>query len=630
MVSHGQVRPKEFRVSLRFVVVRRCVLALAVSSLLSPAFAADGATDLDQLLVTASRTEQTEAATLAAVTVIDRAEIDRLQPDSLQDLLRGLPGMSLANNGGPGKATSIFLRGTESDHVLVLVDGVRIGSATAGGAAIQDIPVDQIERIEIVRGPYSSLYGSEAVGGVIQIFTRRGEGAFAPHASVGVGSYHAWRASTGVSGRSGAGWYSLDAAHQQTDGIDATRCNPAAYGGCPAVDRDDDGYHNSSLNLRGGYRFSEYLDGDASLFRAQGRNDYDGSVSDMDKTVQQVAGARLRYTPAKDVTVSASLGKSADESDNFLHGTPAGNFDTHRDLGSLQADVGAAGGLFSLGWDWQRDRVESSTHYAVDQRINQGVFGQWQGSIGTQSLQASLRRDDNAQFGGKTTGSLQWGWQLSQALRLSASYGSAYKAPTFNELYYPGYGSATLKPETSRSFELGLRGSHDWGHWSLHGYETHVDNLIAFDAATFAPANIDKARIRGVEAAVDGSLAQWNWRVSANWLDPRNETLGKSRGNVLPRRVRQSARIDLDRQLGTFSVGGSLYAADQRFDDLGNKSRMGGYALTDLRVGYTVNPSWNLRLSLNNVFNRRYETARWYNQPGRNGMLTLNYRPSKS
>ncbi|KQX97455.1 ligand-gated channel protein [Rhodanobacter sp. Root480] len=615
--------------SLRVVFFRQSVLAAALLSFLAPAFAAAAATDLDQMVVTASRTEQAQQHILAAVTVIDRAEIDRLQPHSLIDLLRGTPGMSLANNGGPGKSTSMFLRGTESDHVLVLVDGVRIGSATAGGAAIQDIPVDQIERIEIVRGPFSSLYGSEALGGVIQIFTRRPEGAFSPHASLGVGSDGEQRVSAGMAGRSGQGWYSINAAHEHTDGINVSRCKPLANGDCPVIAPDRDGYRNNSLTLQGGYRFNEAWDGEMRLFRAAGRNEYDGTVNDVARTVQQVAGARLRYAPTEKVSITANLGRSADLSDNYLKGVRAGNFDTRRDLGSLQADVGMWGGLFSAGYDWQRDRVGSDTAYAADHRINHGVFGQWQQSFGTQSLQASVRRDANAQFGGKTTGSALWGWEMNDTLRLTASYGTAYKTPTFNELYFPGYGNPDLGPETSRSAELGLRGSHGWGQWSLNGFDTRIDHLIAYNAASMAPANIDRARVRGVELATGGTLADWIWRTSATWLDPRDVAPGSKNGNVLPRRARRSGRIDLDRQLGDFSIGGSLYGAGERYDDLANRNRLGGYALGDLRIGYAIDPAWNLCLSLNNLFDRHYETARYYNQPGRNYLLTLNYRPAR-
>ncbi|MEP7184735.1 MAG: TonB-dependent vitamin B12 receptor [Rhodanobacter sp.] len=609
--------------------MRQYFLAVLLFSVFSQAIAAEGATDLDQMVVTASRTAQTQEQTLAAVTVIDRATIDRLQPNSLLDLLRGTPGLSLANNGGPGKSTSIFLRGTESDHVLVLVNGVRLGSATSGTASIQDIPVDQIERVEIVRGPFSSLYGSDAIGGVIQIFTRRPEGAFSPYASFGIGSDDEQRLSAGFAGRSGKGWYALSAAHEHTDGINVSRCKPLTGGGCSAINADRDGYRNNSLSAQGGYRFSDAWDGELHLFRAEGRNAYDGSSTDMAETVSQLAGARLRYTPAKNMSISASVGQGDDLSDNYLERVYVGNFDTRRDLGSLQADLGVWGGLVSLGYDWQRDRVDSDTVYAVDHRINHGVFGQWQQSFGKQSVQASVRRDDNSQFGGKTTGSVLWGWDFTDALRVTASYGTAYKAPTFNELYYPGYGNAELQPETSHSAELGLRGSHQRGHWLLSVFDTRITHMIAYDAATQGPANIDRAHIRGVEASTDVRLGEWIWRATATWLDPRDAATGSNDGNLLPRRERRSARIDLDRRVGDFSLGGSVFAAGERYDDLANRNRLGGYALTDIRLGYRVSADWNLRLSFNNVFDRHYETARYYHQPGRNYLFTVNYRPSR-
>ncbi len=603
------------------------MLAVSLSVFLAPAFA-DDATDLDGPVVTATRTAQTQDQTLAAVTVIDRAEIERLQPASLPDLLRGTPGLSIASNGGLGKATSLFVRGTESDHVLVLVDGIKLGSATSGGASIQDVPIDQIERIEIVRGPFSSLYGSEAIGGVIQIFTRRPQGSLVPTFSLGWGSDARYNSSAGLAGRSGNGWYALQVTHDQTRGINACRVGAAAASaGCFADQPDRDGYRNNALSLQGGYRLAAW-DADAHLFRTEGHNDYDGTSSNSDDFVSQVAGTRVHYRPSKVLGFTLSAGQSADRSTNFYDGVYTSRFDTHRELGSLQADIGVAGGLVSLGFDWQHDKVDSNTGYARDHRIDRGLFAQWQQGFGRQSLQASVRRDDDDQFGGKTTSSVLWGWNMSDALRVTASYGTAFKTPTFNELYYPGYGNPDLKPESSRSVELGLRGEHDWGHWSLQAYESHVADLIAYDASVGLPGNVDRARIRGVELSGDTTLAGWIVRDSATWLDPRNDGDSGSHGNLLPRRARQSARVDLDRSFGDFNVGGSWYVAGRRFDDLANRHPLGGYALTDLRVGYGFAPSWRLQLALDNVFDRRYETARYYNQPGRKAMLTLRYRPA--
>ena len=614
--------------AIRYSLIRRSILATVLLSVLSPAFA-DGAADLDGVVVTATRTAQTQDQTLSAVTVIDRADIERLQPASLADLLRGTPGMAIANNGGPGKQTSAFLRGTESDHVLVLIDGIKIGSATLGTAALQDIPVEQIERIEIVRGPFSSLYGSEAIGGVIQIFTRRPEGAFVPSFSLGVGSYSHLAGSAGLAGQVGNGWYSLEASHDQTHGINACRVGAAEVGAaCFADQPDKDGYRNTALTLQGGYRFNEQWDADARLFRSEGHNWYDGNYSDSAENATQVVGGRLHYRPSKNLTFTLSLGTSADFSKDFLHGIYADRFDTHRDIGSLQADIGLGGGLLSTGFDWQRDQVDSTTSYAVDSRLNRGLFVQWQQTFGRQSLQASVRRDDNSQFGGKNTGSLLWGWDFTNTLRLTASYGTAFKAPTFNELYYPYYGNPNLGPEKSRNIELGLRGTYGWGYWSLNAFRNQVTDLITYDASTGAPGNVEDARIRGAEAVVSGHVMSWLVTGTATWLDPRDESDGYH-GNLLPRRARQMARVDLDRGFGDFSVGGSWYVSERRYDDLANRHPLGGYAITDLRVAYALTRDLKLQLALNNAFGKDYETAWYYNQPGRNYMLTLRYQPAQ-
>jgi len=612
-------------------VFRRRVLAVSLScslfSVAAPAFADDAATDLDQVVVTATRTAQTQDQTLAAITVIDRAEIERLQPLSLPDLLTGRPGISIANNGGPGKSTSVFMRGTESDHVLVLVDGIKIGSATSGGASLQDIPVEQVERIEIVRGPFSSLYGSEALGGVIQIFTRRPQGAFSPNASAGIGSQNLQRLSAGASGRAKdaehGGWYVINAAHENTDGINA-------YRGTRNFDPDKDGYRNNSLTLQGGYRFSETWDADVRAFRAEGNNEYDGSLNNEADTVQQVIGGRVRYVPGERLKFTASLGSSADLSENFLDGVYSSTFDTRRELGSLQADIDIATGLLTLGFDWLGDKVNSNTDYARDRRINRGVFGQWQQAFGTQSLQVSARRDDDSQFGGETTGSVLWGWNFTRSLRLSASYGTAFKAPTFNELYFPGYGNPDLGPETSRSFELGLRGEHDWGNWSLNAFDAKIDDLIAFDSTLGpmgGPNNIDRARIQGVEATAGATWFGWNLRGSLTWLDPRNDGNNANHDRILPRRAKETGRIDADRRFGRFSVGASVIGIGERYDNLANTTRLAGYGLTDVRAGFAITDAWSVQASLNNAFDKRYETAALYNQPGRNWLLTVRYQP---
>ncbi len=582
------------------------------------------AASIDPIIVTATRTAQTEDESLASVTVITRQDIERLQAGSLQDVLLGVPGLSVANSGGAGKVTSLFMRGTESDHVLVLIDGVKWGSASTGTSSIQDLPIAQVERIEIVRGPRSSLYGSEAIGGVIQIFTRRGGGELKRDFSLELGSHGKRRGSMGLSGGGERGWYSVNLGLDDSDGIDACRGNTG--GGCYTDEPDTDGYRNGSGALRGGYRFDNGLEVDLHALRADGESEFDGGFVNESETRQQVVGGSLRYGPADSWLVTLSGGRSWDQSDNFKDGAFLTTFDTERDSFSLQSDIGLGGDrLLTLGFDYQEERLDSTTDYLVDARINRGYFGQYQGSFFAHDLQLSLRQDDYQIFGGHATGGIAWGHALNSGLRLTASYATAFKAPTFNELYYPGFGNAELRPEESASLEFGLKGGAGLGVWSLSLFQTRVDQLIGFDAS-YVPTNIDQARIRGIEAQLSAEIGPWHASTGLTLLDPRNRSGGGNDGNLLPRRPRQSLRVDMDRDFGAYGFGMTLLAEGRRYDDLANQRELGGFGRTDLRASYRINSAWRLQGRCENLFDKAYETAAFYNQRGRSFYLTLRYQ----
>lgn len=602
---------------------------LSAAALLPLSCHAVFATELDPLIVTATRTAQTADKTLASVTVISRDDIVRQQAQSVQDLLRGIAGISISNNGGAGKATSVFLRGTESDHVLVLIDGVKVGSATLGTTAFQHIPVELIERIEIVRGPRSSLYGSEAIGGVIQIFTRKGGGAPKPFFSIGAGSDNTYSASAGVSGGGHRGWFSLSTSGIDTRGFNACNGKPSPGGaGCFTREPDKDGYRNLSASLRAGYRFENGLEVDGHVLRTRGDTDFDGSFVNESESVQQILGGTFRFSPVDTWQVTLAAGRSRDESDNFNDGTLRSQFTTRRDSLSWQNDVSIADDhLLTLGLNYQNDRVDGSTAYAVSSRDDKGLFAQYQGAFATHDLQLSLRQDDNEQFGEHTTGGIGLGYALAKNLRLTAAYGTAFKAPTFNELYFPGFGNATLRPEASRSVELGLRRKAGWGQWSLNVYETRIDDLIAYDSSIFAPANINQARIRGLEAILTTQLKGWDINTNLSLLDPENRSSGANGGNVLPRRAEESLRIDADRQFGQYSLGATLRAEGKRYEDLANSRKLDGYATLDLRADYMLDRDWQLQARLENLLDKDYETAAFFNQPGRGLFVTLRYQP---
>ena len=616
---------------LRFLTT---ALALSLPSL---AFAqSTDATDLDRVTVTGTRTAVTVDQSLSAVEVIDRDEIERSQAHSLPQLLRGRAGINLVNQGGLGKLTTLFLRGSESDQTLVLVDGVRIGSATSGLTAFQDIPVDTIERIEIVRGPRSSLYGSEAIGGVIQIFTRRETSGVTPHARVGAGSHGLREASAGVDSTHGRGWFGVDATRQLDDGINACRGTGApSYAGCGVTvpDPDRDGYRRTSLSLHGGVHPNDSLTAEASALRSEGHNAYDSNpdfvLPDNSDTVQQVVGGKLRYVSSPRFSMQLVAGRNGDASRNFLGDAYTDRFDSTRDTASLQGDIGLrAGQLLTLGYDWSRDRGSVASAFAgFDKaRGNRAGFAQYQGRFGRNDLQAALRHDDNDQFGGHDTGSVAWGIDATHGLRFTTSAGTAFKAPTFNELYYPFYGNPDLRPETSRSIEAGVAQRLSAWHWQLSAYQTTIEDLITYDTTLFAANNLDSARIRGAELTAGATWEAWDVSAQATVADPRNRSSGNF-DNLLPRRARQSARVDLDRRIGAWHLGGTWIAEGGRWDDVANTLHVGGYATLDLRAQFDVTRDWSVLGEVRNVLDRAYETAAYYNQPGQEFAISVRWRP---
>ena len=610
--------------------------ALAAALLLAlPVAHAQDATDLDEVVVTATRTALTADDHLAAVEVIDRAQIERSAARSLPELLRGRAGIALVNQGGLGKLSTLFLRGTESDHVLFLIDGIRVGSPTSGLTSLQDLPLAQIERIEIVRGPRSSLYGADAIGGVIQVFTRRGamQAGVSGRGRIAAGSHGLREASAGVDLRGARGGIGIDLAHQRTDGINACTgtYDPATWAGAgcfivPGTHLDRDGYRNNSASLRADFAPSEAWQFDARASRAEGHNDYDGDYQDNSDIVQQTVGGSVRWMPSNEFKLKLTAGRNTDDSTNRIGNAFANRYTTTRDSASLQGDVTLAQGqLLSAGFDWLRDAANVVDPWSPFARTrgNRAVFAQYQTDVGAHDLQLSLRRDDNDQFGGHTTGGIAWGLDFAEGWRVTASHATAFKAPTFNELYYPGASNPDLNPETSRSTELSLARSGDGWQVQANAYQTRASDLIAWESSLFKPVNVEDARIRGIELTGAATLGEWNLRGQLGWLDARNLDSGKR----LARRPQRSARLDLDRDIGAWGFGVSGIAEAARWDDTANTLRVDGYGTLDARVSWRFTPGWTLQANVVNAFDKRYETSAWYNQPGREFVLSLRWQP---
>jgi len=595
---------------------------LFVSSLV---LADDAVTELDEVVVTANRTARTIDETLATVTVITRDDIENYHASEITEVLRRVPGLNIINSGGVGKATSLSIRGTGEGHVLVLINGIRQGSATLGTTNFQDIPIDQIDRIEIVRGPRSSLYGSEAIGGVIQIFTKKGG---EPSASISIGSHNTLIGNVNFSGKTTDSWYSVNLSSKKTKGIDSRGFNivfdPVTSAQTRVPEPDNDDYKRNSITLSGGHHFNRSIHGDISLIRTIGDNDFDGSFVNEANFSQQVISGNLSADLNDKTSLVLQVGQAKDNSDNFLNGTFRTRFNTQRDSASLIADIeiNAISGLL-LGTDRNNAKVDSTTQYDVSSRDNKGVFANYSTQLYNTGLDASLRYDDNEQFGSYKTGGLAISQAFGEKVLLKASYGTAFKAPTFNQLYFPGFGDANLLPQKSKNYELSLTGKLKQGRWEVNTFHNKItDNLVI--GATVS--NIDKTRIRGIESVLSTRIAGFDLSTNLTYQQPKIDS-GANSGNLLRYRPQKIVNLDIDKTLGRWSFGTSIHGESVRYTNAGNTNKLPGYATLDLRTDYSLNKDWSIGLKVANVLDKNYQTNDTYNQDGINGLINIKYSP---
>ena len=580
----------------------------------------------EEIVVTGTRTPVTAQSLPASVTALNRDSIEALQVKSVPELLRGIAGVDVTSSGGYGKLTGVRMGGLEPDHVLVLINGIRISSATAGFTAFEHLPLAQVERIEIVRGPRSGVWGSDALGGVIHIFTRAGAAETPRYGfTMGAGSQAAFELAGDVSGSYRNLRYSAAASWFDTEGIDARQAVPGPFG----FDQPDrDGYDNLALHLRGSYNLGEIGALDAFVLRATGNTAFDGSFQDSSDFAQAALGAALLLQPAARWRTRLQFGEARDELDSFA---PAGDrvsrFDTRIRQLSWQNDLSLSDTQrLTLGLDYRHDKVSSSTDYDRAARDSLGLFVQYDAQFYNHRLIASLRQDDEDAFGDKTTGSLGWSYTPDSRLKLYAAYGTAYKTPNFNDLYYPNFSNPALKPETAASFDAGLEAWHAGLWWGLRVYHTDLQDSIVFscDPVTFecAPQNINKASVTGVAGSLNAQWRNWQALLNVEYLEPRDRTTARR----LPRLAQKKLTLALTRDFERFSVGADLLAEGDRFDDAGNTIKLSGYASLDVRAEYRINQSLTVQARLANLLARDYQTIHTYNMLGRNVFLTLRYR----
>lgn len=577
---------------------------------------------LEQLVVTATRTDTAISNSLSSGSVITRDDIEQYDFRTVAEALNSLPGVTISNTGGLGKQTSIFLRGTESNHTQILLNGVKLAANEFGAPQLEHIPIQSIDRIELVKGPQSSLYGASSIGGTIQIFTRQKQTGVKPRLSVAVGSHNTKETNMGVSAGNEYGWFNFDAGYLDSDGFDSCDGRSATLSiACFADEPDNDGYRNKNYSFRAGTKLGAVNLEAFKLYNA-GRTHYDGYYNET-LFEQYTTGLTAKADITNNWRLTSSVSESVFNSRNF--GAASNGIDNTKNTFSIQSDLTIKDShIFTMGYDYEEDEVEAQSGYEDAERENDAYFTQLQGQLGKHDYRASLRADDNEQYGHDTSVNLAWGYQLTASTRGYVSYGEAFAAPSFVDVFSPFGSNPNLNPEESESIEVGLSGNLTNFDWTISAFHTKITNLISLDGS-FIPQNISEAVIKGVELTAGTSILGINLDGQLSLIDPENRENGANRGNVLARRAEQTLTINAFKEFGKYTLASKLYVSGRRYDDNANNRRLSGFTTLDITGSYQIAPSTSVRLKVANLFDEQYETVAGYNTDSTNVMLSLHY-----
>jgi vitamin B12 transporter len=623
--------------------MKKTLLAISISSLLcsSLSFAEQGnALNINKkfkadenIVVTANRSIQDKFDTLAAVDIFTRENIELIQPLSIGDLLGRVAGISIANQGTAAHQSSAYIRGTNSDHVLVLVNGVRVGSATLGVKSIADIPVQLVERLEVIRGPRAALWGSDAVGGVIQIFTRdlaAGEG----QAGIKVASNSLYQGYGALGLGNEVHSYTLSASAEKSDGFDVI----VPDGSSPfTVDQnDDDGYDRQSIGLSGTSEFTEQYSLELNSQYDQGTTEIDtNTLFSGDETSYENYHLLLRnHIQLEQLYMQLGLSTSQDNTeDNYSQYGEFANsvFTTSRDQVTALAQLPVSNtSELTTGFEWYTESIDSNNVYDETDRDASAFFITGRHDIEQVKLEASIRYDKVGDITGETTYQFAAGYQLDKQLLFSLSHGTAFKAPSFNDLYYPFSGNPDLISETADSSEFLTRYQDDHFSAEISVYQTNIDNLIEWAPtdssdpfSVWKPANIAKSKMLGVEATLSAELFETSNSLTLSHVDAED----KSTGRQLARRPNFSANYNLVYSLGELDFTFDVSYQGSRYDNAGaTEKTLKAYTLVDLGANYRLSNNVTVLAKVSNLADKDYQTASEYPGAERGYSLTFDYK----
>ncbi|WP_284618788.1 TonB-dependent receptor domain-containing protein [Aquabacterium humicola] len=629
-----------FRSSPRRAVAPRTslpVVALAaIAATALPAGAQSSKPPAEPIVVVGAREPLPASKVAADVVVIDAERINRSTADSIEDLLRREAGVQVSRNGGPGANASLFIRGAGSGNTLVLVDGVRIGSATLGYAEMESLPLAAIERIEVLRGPASSLYGADGSGGVVQIFTRRGDGVPYASARVAAGGYGAREGSLHAGASFGAVDLAGGVSHERLEGESTLRPNDRFGNHNP----DADGFRRTSAQARLGWQPTKDHRVEAMWLETRLNSQYDASEflpptyaqdpsPDFRNRLETQVGA-LSWHGRWGSDWTSLLRFATQEGDSHTGGRQIDRFRTQRRQLDAQATWRiAAEQRLTVAYEGLREEALSTSYLGDVARDNDALVLAYAGSFNGLSMQADLRRDDNSVYGGVNTGRLGASYALAAGWRVRALAGQSFKAPSFNDLYYPGYGVATIRPERSKSFEFGIDGRWSGAHVSATAWRTRARDLVAYEADNArcpndpgysygCAANIGRARLEGLSLNGGLQAGPWQGRAAIDFLDAKDADTNQR----LQRRAAHQASVSLDYDAGPWLIGVAALNVGDRPD--GGKT-MAAYTTIDLRARWRFAPQWQLEAKVLNATDRDIEPVRDYQALGRQGWIGVRW-----
>ena len=625
----------------RLIHVRLAALPLALVAVF-PSFAQTNPLQLKETFVTATRTNQPIGDVVADVTLIDREVINRSGAAGLADILARVPGIEIARNGGVGNQTNIFTRGGESRHTVVLIDGVRVDSqSTSGGANWQAIPLAQIDRIEIVRGPTSAVYGSDAAAGVVQIFTKKGQGAFTPSITLGYGSYNTQKIDLSASGSAGAVDYLLGIAQASSDGFDV---RPIA-----GQNPDMDGYKILNVNFKLGFQLNSDHRLETSMLSNKNDAQYDSGLTRDFRRINtlQTVGAQWLAKWTDSYSTRVGISESIDRGEDALNGSTLrppidqtkthgmvwqnifqlgahnlnATFENKRDQFSLMGTTGLPTGVTSL------TREKSQNSLALG-------YG-W--IAGAHALQLNARRDRDSEFGGKSTGSVAYAFAITPALKISGSAGTSFRVPTLYQRFTVFAPPTPLLPEAGRNVELGLRYAEGTSNYGVVAYRNKMTNLLTFvsgigpcPSGRLPPAtrvgcyaNTALAEYTGFTFSASETLGNYRLYGSLDVQNPRDTTLNRE----LPRRAKQHATLGVDARVGAWTLAGDLLLSSMRFDNSANTRELPGYGLVNLSGSTLVAKDWKALVRIDNLADKVYQTANTFATARRSLYVGLTWAP---